>query len=435
MCFRQLLILFCVSLLLTSNLSAQDNENIELISQTCSFWNDAEDIIISENLAYVSTGLTGIQILDLADPIHPIVIGTYDDNTTSSKRMFLTENTLYYGHAAGVTIVDVSNPEIPELLGGILFNQPVTDVTVDGNIVYLVTEDPNGSLAGGLFIFDITRPDDAVRLGSWTVSRNAALVEKIGNFIYIIDDQPFTKGLHVIDVTNPNAPRRIKFWETDGFDRGLLVIGDYAYIAARRVFDRRVHSMLFALDVSDPSRPAVTDSITWDGEITGLAEFNDYLYVSDQGSHESHLNTVDIFDSAHPVLAETYDRNYTSGQVAIREGMAYLTDADIGLHIVDISDPFDMDEAENFERVGSNTSAIVNGDLIYSSGSGFRVIHTENPFQPEFTIIDPGMEYRGMSISGDKLCGLTNNYYSVGFVDCSDPEQPELARRLSFGGD
>jgi len=115
--------------------------------------------------------------------------------------------------------------------------------------------------------------------------------------------------------------------------------------------------------------------------------------------------------------------------------MVYLTDADFGLHIVDISDPFDMDEAENFERIGSNISAVVNGDLIYSSGSGFRVIHTEDPFHPEFTIIDQNMEYRKMSVSGDKLCGLTNNYYSVGFIDCSDPEQPELARRLSFGGD
>ncbi len=435
MSFRVLLILICVSLSIIGYVTAQDHENIELISQTCNFWNDAEDIIISGNLAYVSTGITGIQILDLSDPIHPVVIGSFDDNSTSSSRLFLVENTLYFGHSEGVTIIRVADPENPEFLGNIPFNQPVTDLTVDEGIVYFVTEDPNGSLAGGLFIFDAERPDDAVRLGSWTVSRDAVLVEKIGNYIYIIDDQPFTKGMHVINVTDPTSPRRIRFWETDGFDRGFLVLGDFAYVAARRVFDRRVHSMLYALDVSDPSHPEVIDSITWSDEITDIAEFNNYLYVADQDSRDSHLSAVDIFDPAHPVRAETFRFDFTSGQVAVREGIAYLTDPDIGIHILDVVDPFNMMEAEDLDWIGRNTSAAINGDLIYSSGSGFRVINIDNPARPEFTIIDGNMEYRKMSVSGDNLCGLANNYYSVGFIDCSDPEQPELARRLSFGGD
>jgi len=433
--FRQpLLLSFIFLLFFSASLFAQNHENIELISQTCEFWSDIEDIVISENFAYVAANVSGLQILDLSDPLRPVVIGYYKQDRMIAKCLFLSENIVYIGHRTGVCMVDVSDPENPEFIGNCNSDLLVCDVTVDEGIVYFVAEDPNPMMIGGLFIYDSSDPADPVFLSEWTIPRDAVLVEKIGNYIYIIDDQPFTIGMHVVNVTDPRAPRLVRFWETDGFENGFEVVGDRAYIAANRDRDGRCTPMLFSIDVSEPGRPVAVDSIVC-GRITDIESINGYLFVTSQTSDRAYLRAVDIFNNEQFAVAASILLDHDAGKLAVIDGFAYTGDSELGIHIMDISDPFDMSDAGVFETAGSNRSATLCGDLIYISGMGFRIADIEDPTSPVYSRIDTEMEFRKMSIVEEKGCGLWNNRYGVTFFDCSDPLQPEPTRYIRYGGD
>jgi len=120
--------------------------------------------------------------------------------------------------------------------------------------------------------------------------------------------------------------------------------------------------------------------------------------------------------------------------LAVIDGYAYLGDSELGVHIIDITDPFNLNEVGVFESVGSNRSVVLKDDLAYISGMGFRIVDIEDPTRPVYSRLDTEMEFCKMVINGDKGCGLGNNHYFISFFDCSDPLQPERTQSLGFGG-
>ena len=424
MCFfHPILQLLVFLLFFSASLFAQDHENIALVSQTCEFWSDIEDIVISENIAYIAANASGLQILDISDPVNPHIIGFYENITTVATCLFLSGNSIYIGHEVGISIVDVTDPERPELIGDYFFPLPVSDLTVDDSIIYFVAENPDRGNSGGLFILDATRPQDPVLLSEWTVPRNAVIIEKIGSYVYIIGN----RVMHVMDITDPEAPERTFFWETDGFESELEVVGDRAYVAIRRLVGR-IPRILHSLDVSDPGQPEFVDSIIWDGSPNDIESSNDFLYVTSY----LRLSIIDISSDEQFEVAESIRLDYPVGKLAVTENYAYVGDTQVGLHILDISDPFAMEEVGVFESVGVNRCVAYSGDVLYASGEGFRTINIEDPANPHFSRINSNVRLRKMSVIGNKGCGFDNSRSDLSFFDCSDPLQPEQTQSLRF---
>ncbi len=64
-----------ILLILSVVVQAQDHENVEQIGRIYNQWEAALDVVVVENLAYVVTGLSGLQIVYVSNPENPEIIG------------------------------------------------------------------------------------------------------------------------------------------------------------------------------------------------------------------------------------------------------------------------------------------------------------------------------------------------------------------------
>ena len=78
-----LLTIICITLTVNINLFARDHENVEQVGRIYNQWDAAYDVVVVGELAYVATGLSGLQIVDISDPENPEIIGYWDDNPGS----------------------------------------------------------------------------------------------------------------------------------------------------------------------------------------------------------------------------------------------------------------------------------------------------------------------------------------------------------------
>ena len=76
--------IICIAFLVSADLFAQDHENVEQVGRIYNHWDSAEDVFVVGNLAYVAAGRSGLQIVDVSDPENPEVIGYWDDNPGSA---------------------------------------------------------------------------------------------------------------------------------------------------------------------------------------------------------------------------------------------------------------------------------------------------------------------------------------------------------------
>jgi hypothetical protein len=106
--------------------------------------------------------------------------------------------------AAGLQIIDVSNPANPVRLGAYATSGLARDVAVVGTLAYVAVG------IGGLEVIDVSNPANPIRQGGHDTSGRAMGVAVAGSRIYVAD---FESGLKVL-CTVPNVQQMLRV--TDG---------------------------------------------------------------------------------------------------------------------------------------------------------------------------------------------------------------------------
>ncbi|MDH3626313.1 MAG: choice-of-anchor B family protein [Acidobacteriota bacterium] len=167
------------------------------------------DIKTYQNYAYIVTegggSLQGLQIVDLSDPLAPILVNTYTQNFATVHNIWIdTER----GHAwlvgtnAGARILSLADPVNPVEIGT-FGSRYVHDVFVKGNTAYL------SEIFSGLHeIVDATDPGNLQILSTWSTPFNFTHNSWPSSDLSIVvttDEQP---GGHLAtyDISNPNVP-------------------------------------------------------------------------------------------------------------------------------------------------------------------------------------------------------------------------------------
>ncbi len=198
-------------------------------------------LVWSNKVFVLGNGSSALSIFDISNPASPVLIKDIVDDsarpgspftkmrwpfqmTLAGTRLYITSQ----GDSA-ITILDVSNPSNPQLLGEIVditvnpaspFRRLVnpTWVEVAGNIAYVTAGGFNTS-QGSLTLIDVSNPaspiklaelnDDTVQANSpFTKLRGAWAVKVINNLAFVTcfgDD-----ALTVIDVSDPSQPRLVR---------------------------------------------------------------------------------------------------------------------------------------------------------------------------------------------------------------------------------
>lgn len=150
-------------------------------------------IALQGGYGYVSNWIAGLQVLDLAAPGNPILIGALD-LPGYAKDIAASGHTAYVAAGpAGLAIVDVSNPAAPQL-AAVFDLEDAKDVAVAGGYAYVA----DGS---ALRVLDVSDPQHPAYVRTINLGAPCNGVSHWASTLYVTG----VHGLVAIDITDPAA--------------------------------------------------------------------------------------------------------------------------------------------------------------------------------------------------------------------------------------
>ncbi len=468
---------FCVVLTTSPGLFAQSHENVELVNQSMLRWFGAEEIVVQDQYAYIATGLSGLQIVDISDPENPELAGYYDypneatDLAVEGNYAYIADDT------TGLWIINISDPSAPEVVSLVDLPGRVLDVAVrdgfafvaaDGFGVIDVSDPENWDILRhidtlmcyevwveenyaylrtlpqyDIYIADITDEENPEIVGSFENLNIRRILDFAveDNLAYVVTD----RSLQIIDVGNPQEPVEIGYYSIEDYSdqRRLEVAGDLAYVEDR-------YSNFIIFDVSDPEQP---DSI-------GMYEMQDiYIYMGDftiiddtaylvgnihnREYRNGLLNIVDVSNPAQPVdIGRWVDFGQVMG-IYLQDGYAYIASGESGLSVIDVSDPFSPVELGKQELPWRTERVKVYDNLALAVDRTLYPIDVSDPENLDTLsrILPFWYEWKGTfldaTLRGDMVFTAWEADLDAGIqvFDISDPENPDsVAMFWSMGG-
>jgi len=139
MCLRKRLAMICFSVMLLSMcLYAQENENVERVGRIYNNWDSVRDCVVFGDLAFVATGRSGLQILDISDFENMSVVGYWDENPGMACGVVVSEGYAYLADGdGGLRIISVADPENPVEVGFSETSGYARSIAISGDYVYI----------------------------------------------------------------------------------------------------------------------------------------------------------------------------------------------------------------------------------------------------------------------------------------------------------
>lgn len=171
--------------------------------------------------ALVGTMAAGLQIVDLSNPQQPLIVQSLA--TAHGIWDICVDDTLAYLAAASLTIVNCVNPLAPRVIAE---HTPPTGYVghcaVSGGHAFL-------SLGyGGMEIVDITDPAVPVHITAYHATANTEAIALRGGYAYLAAGD---FGMVIVNVANPASPFNVGACETGSQAVDVVVHGSYAYLA------------------------------------------------------------------------------------------------------------------------------------------------------------------------------------------------------------
>ena len=301
---------------------------------------DGSGVVVSGNYAYVAADSSGLQVIDVSNRSTPTIVA--EQNTITAKGGVryvdtgITQRIYMSGYLQGLHVIDVATPTAPAL--------PLTRNTA--GLAVDVAIDPDGGTScvadgsNGVEVFS-----DALSQKNVITLENVAGVAKSGDYCFATAGTTIAGGaarLYVIDVSVPLSANILTQLPFIGSPSGIVIAGDYAYIAAG-------DPGMYIIDISNPAVPVIagqTGALPATGPIAvDATRMRAYLGTTDTaGFPEEGLKIVDISNAGSPAVIATADLPDSTGGVFALDGYVYATTSAVfggsatsQFHIVDVS--------------------------------------------------------------------------------------------------
>ncbi|MFC2173609.1 LVIVD repeat-containing protein [Acidobacteriota bacterium] len=381
-------------------------------------------------------------------------------------------NILYYGTGAAVIALDISNPSSPLILSEITMPDAVNDLALSGSYLYVAAD------AAGLRIVDVSDPAAPIETGHAdvpiaallvAVSYPLAFVAQTSNvriidisdplfpqevssldgpflafvsdidasganlFLTIWDGRDSYRGFLIFDCSDPPNPQEVGYMVTDSKTMSAAIAGNYAYVSQTSGPFSRPQIWIF--DISDPANPTEAGIYLYDWSAHELTVSGTNLYYLDEI-----LGTINILDISTPTApveigsAPAYGR-----QMAVSGPLAGIAVLNEGLRILDVSDPTAPFEVVSVVSEGEGSDLAVSEPLAFMAGSnGLRIIDCTDKTLP----FQVGSLPSGFAVAAADPYAYVNDSQGFTVYDISDPTLPlELGsaligdfRRLAVSG-
>ncbi len=365
---------------------------------------DAVDIEYQNGFVYLAdfgANIDGIRIIDVSNPYSPVPAGSYAINYALRIKV---SGDYAYLISQGLKIVDVSDPENPDLVGVLSFSTTAQHISVSGNYAYIISEFYMGPTY--LNIVNISEPSGPALISDMIIPWSIEPAVN-GDFLYL----PSGEGLKIIDVSDPGNP----FYASEpGFQMGFLYIaGNYLFSGGLEIFD-----------ISDPINPVFVGGFLSPGGHDGFQILGDYAYIASGNG----LSIVDLTEPSNPILSGQYDIEGWNHSAAAYDGYAYLANHESGLYVIDSTDPLNPSLIEVINLPGEEYDVYVFGNHLYltADGAGLYIFNISTPWSPVQTGFCSIPDYRPrVYVDYDYAYVVSSEIYvDFYFVNKDDPSNP-----------
>lgn len=312
--------------------TAEQTPDLKLVDK---FGGEIRAVAVQGNFAYVGEGAM-LTILNIANRTQPIVVGQGPTLTGEIMDIQVVDNIVYalntdwlngIPDTAGVTMIDVSNPTAPRLLGTYTLKGRgnFQAIFVHNNTLYIA----DGH--NGLLIVDVKQPATPTLIGSYTEYIGVD-VEVVGDLAYLASGRT---GLQIVDVSNPSAPFRISPFKEQYVDK-VTVVNNIAHTidGVKKTWNR--------IDVSDPMNPKQVATTELYTHIDKIAIVDNVAFVTQHYSDYDTTGEIQAYQfdgSTTNRVAKQFTFRGDADHLAIAGNTAFVP-SDSGLLLVDLSNVF-----------------------------------------------------------------------------------------------
>ncbi len=340
----------------------------------------ATDVCIVQNTAHVAATSGDVQVVGLADPMNPVLLGRISVSDWAQSLALhgdylciAQHNDSWGATSHNFSIAAVQNPSFVPMISSEIGGE-VESMALSGDLAFLAAG------ADGLRVVDIDQLDSPVELAQLPLPGHAEDIAVWGNYAYLACDEG---GLQVVDVSLPSAPFVEGSLLIDEDARCLDFHGDHVYIGT-------YSGDLVVVRVADPSMPEEVGRISNYGGILDLTIHGDAAYLARE---DNGILIADLSDPENPVQVGIYQSSFpfkryvaVSGDLLIyAEDMCGYDDVIYSAVVFnDISDPFDPVELGEYWLPGCNVSALVaTASTAYVTSGSLHVVSFEDPQSPK----------------------------------------------------
>ncbi|MDP8207533.1 MAG: T9SS type A sorting domain-containing protein [Candidatus Electryonea clarkiae] len=323
---------------------------------------------------------------------------------------------------SGLSVVDISNPEDPFETMYTLDGYWIKYVEIEGDYAYL------WDLHDGLRIVDISGGTTQLEQVGFLEHENVSAFCANENLAFAIlrPDNNEDYVINIIDVSDPENP------ELTGQTEGLEQLGHANWhIAARGTFVYLAgNSDMWAVDVSNPNEPVITDRINLGGYAEDIAVEGNLAYIA-RG-----YNGISVVDITNPgdlefIAGQTCPRGSVF-ELGVENSNLYIC-AGGGFSIMDFSDPLNVEEITwiqlNLTGLSIANEIFISGGLIgmsnYTAGLNILRFDEEEVEVEHLSHFCPFGDVRKNAVYDDYLYEILSYNLAVKIIDISDPSQPE----------
>jgi hypothetical protein len=315
-------------------------------------------VAIAEDIAYLACGdygsFTVIDVVDHDSPLPRGEIATWH----SFEGVGVNGSIAYLASGMdGIQVVDISDPASPALLATVDTPSWAYEVSVQGTIAYVADGD------GGLRTYSVADPANPHLLDIVDTPGNGFQVTLVGTLAYVADGE---SGLLIVDAADPGNLATIGEYDTDYVTYDVAVLGDYAYLADN-------NGGLCVLDVSDPANPAYVGRDLFNGDpIHGIDISEGHAFLA---CNWGALRVMDLAVPESPQLDLLLSMPGMGYDVQVHGRYCYMSTRADGLYVINAIDPANA-EIVGFADTPSYAMRLeVVGDKVYvaDQNSGLQI--------------------------------------------------------------
>jgi len=289
---------FCLILILVGAVPAQDSLNVRLVGR-CDLPGLAYSVAVKGDYAYVADFDSGLQVILVSDPTHPVVVGSCEASRLAYAVAVGGEYAYVGDVDSSLRVISVADPAHPVEVGVCTTPAMALGVEVNGDYAYVV--------GFGLSVISVADPAHPVEVGYCETPRHSMGVAVAGDYAYVGGS---SDGLSVISVADPTHPTEVGRCITPGRAYGVEASGGYAYVACSDAGLRVI---------SIDSAPVEIGS--YPDTICDVALGDHYAYVV-RGSSGENMRVISVADPTHPVEVGYYWLGKYS--VALSRGFVFV---------------------------------------------------------------------------------------------------------------